>query len=136
MIPNMRAWDKELKKMFYAKVEPCEDGLKYVFEQKLVDKNPTYMWGSSLPDKNGREIFQGDIVRTLYGTGIVKYGDYEFSSCDETECVRHGWYVDVIFNNYVKNTGYELRIYKEKRYGVEVINNIYENPEWNEEQRS
>lgn len=67
-------------------------------------------------DANGREIFEGDIVQRwsngyLIGSGVVRWGVYNFSHCDEYSCEHYGWYIDFVVGGYMRtNTGYPLWI--------------------------
>lgn len=72
---------------------------------------------TGLTDKNGKKIFEGDILATkLFGEhidkGVVRYGNYNCSCCDGV----YGWYVD----------GGDIRDAEEIG---EVIGNIHDNPE-------
>lgn len=72
---------------------------------------------TGLTDKNGKKIFEGDILAAkLFGNhidkGVVRYGQYNCSCCDGV----YGWYVD----------GGDIRDAEEL---CEVIGNIHDNPE-------
>lgn len=85
---------------------------------------------TGLTDKNGKKIFEGDILEyTSYtGTGI-KEVKRAVVFWDE-----HRWSYKVIYNNrwtaQWNNNGYTCDVYKEvvAKYG-EVIGNIHDNPE-------
>lgn len=92
---------------------------------------------TGLKDKNGRLIYEGDIVRVknIYLTnnnfqGKVCYGHFYFSACEEYTCRRLGYFIKVAWSAYVKNTGFALG---EEEREYEVIGNIHENPDLLEE---
>ena len=131
MIPKFRAWIKEEKKM----LEPddilnisfkrCElvPNFNFEFEKEEYDLfDLELMQSTGIEDKNGKEIFEGDIVTDGDVTSDIKYhqtlgfymiGKYGFS-------VPFGQGVDVEYFE-------EFADHVSKTF--EVVGNIYENPE-------
>lgn len=111
MIPRYRAWDKETKSM---------NGMAEIYRNRNQeielhprDENIILMQSTGLRDKNGKEIFEGDIVDSEGGftTGVV-----EFRS-------DLGMFVSTL----IKYNNFEQLC---NAHGlVKVIGNIYENPE-------
>ena len=82
------------------------------YGQIIVDKETVGQF-TGLHDKNGKEIYEGDITDDGYNNiGVVKYGNYNCSCCEGV----YGWYVD----------GGDIR---SAECFLKVIGNIYENPE-------
>lgn len=129
-VPKFRAWDKISKKMF--PVMMIDFGQSYVMIEEINGlwcerdfDEIELMRPTGLKDKNGKEIFEGDIVKYKYKkctfTDIATYSKFYafFGLKDDTG--------DLIcsFDWLLENVGKD---------GFEVIGNIYENPELLEEE--
>lgn len=87
---------------------------------------------TGLKDKNGRLIFENDIVKDLFSdtAAPIRYGSYQ--SCFDSTKVEHvGFYVDwsgKYNKNYRKDLGYWIHM-----VDAEIIGNAFDNPELLEE---
>jgi len=81
--------------------------------------NLIFMQFTGLLDKNGREIYEGDIVK----------GDV-FEGMKRTEWIGYVWYrcLDFVARQDLSADKYNYT-YKEFNSGFEVIGNVYENPD-------
>lgn len=132
MIPKYRAWDKEQKCWIkIAALNFDEDGEMWYLAPAMDDFNPVYyenelgktwelMQSTGFKDKNGTEIFVGDIV--IHTQKSINYGD-----------VYHNDYAEVFQQ---QNGAYRIRgkhIYEMDAYcnrkRLEVVGNIFENVE-------
>lgn len=122
MIPNYRAWDKEDKRMSYGEIEYYDDSFGVRFDHFCVgaDFEVEFMQSTGAKDKNGAEIYEDDIVSVTNhpfqkhknGVGMEIEGNY-----------RVNWNKGGL--NWLAGNLYLARL---KPY-IEVIGNIYENPE-------
>lgn len=117
MIPKFRAWHKKEKKVYlvakidfgFLKVICYEEGSALI--TKEFDFNDIILMQSTgLKDKNGKEIFEGDIVKGHNKANICKVKFFMGG-------FRFGW----------KTFGGILAENMDEEW--EVIGNIYENPE-------
>ena len=127
MIPKFRAWDRTRNEMNYrVMVGNCDTDdenwtcpIIWIEEKKdwlHFDDYECIMQSTGLVDKEGKEVFEGDIlhhqIQTEY-TFIVKY-----------DKDKGRWYGDGLSRTYRINITKEFLPYYYK-----VIGNIYENPE-------
>lgn len=124
MRPEFRAWTEEGKTMYYD-VYPFKDGtLLLNYDGFAFDEVPAsdfiLMQSTGLLDKNGSEIFEGDIVK-------YKSGCYTYTEEVAYNKIFAGFGVkdanaNIILTFWVLAENVDL-------YSLEVIGNIYENPE-------
>ena len=81
-----------------------------------------------MKDKNGKLIWENDIVKDLFSDACaqIKYGGYQ--SCFDSTKVEHiGFYVDWsgrYSKRYRKDLGYWINM-----VDAEVVGNVFDNPE-------
>lgn len=120
MIPKFRAWHNELCRMMsisdmWFNVDSLgEIGLNDAVMNDYITVSPNeinLMQSTGLKDKNGKEIFEGDVVSIdtdEFDLLFVKYESGIYWLMDDEECVEH-------LSDYYKY--------------VSIVGNIYENPE-------
>ena len=83
---------------------------------------------TGLTDKNGKKIFEGDIVHYLcsHVVALVKFGEYKDIDADNKK--SFGYYVQYREDEKTITENMDLSE-SDKEYGCEVIGNIYDNPE-------
>ncbi|VPG55055.1 YopX protein [Streptococcus pneumoniae] len=136
MIPKYRAWDKARNEMNYkVMVGNCDTDdenwtcpIIWIEEKKdwlHFDDYDSIMQSTGLKDKNGKEIFEGDIVRTTRFLGradeIGGFYEYEKDYVGVVKVLEGSWVID---------TGsVAVRLWSEIDES-EVLGNIYENLEF------
>lgn len=129
MIPRYRAWDKNLKTMYEVDdIMSIDFGKSEISVMTLFFERTNYykfddivlMQSTGLKDENGKEIFEGDIVKVTDGDERTNFPDGGIG----TICGLDGifmWYIDGQVHNGLFDISQE--------YYIEVVGNIYENPE-------
>ena len=118
--PKYKYWDGELKQMCDVRAIVWHNNMIAnieVFDSKTMFRNPNMFYGhalleyTGLKDKNGKEIWEGDIVLDHYGADP-----------------QRKW--QIVYENaqFQIQTKY-LMCYLHTADCLEVIGNIYENPE-------
>ncbi|VOF58666.1 YopX protein [Streptococcus pneumoniae] len=141
MTPRYRAWIKTEKRMFFSDdilaidYENKEIVTQQVyFENGLLDDRDIYcydfdeielMQSTGLKDKNGKEIFEGDIVRTTRFLGradeIGGFYEYDKEFIGIVKQLEGSWVID---------TGSDAVCLWTEIEENEIIGNIYENKEF------
>lgn len=141
MIPKFRAWIKTEKRMFFSDDILAIDyeneeivTQQIYFENGLPDDRDIYcynpdeielMQSTGLKDKNGKEIFEGDIVRTTRFLGradeIGGFYEYDKEFIGIVKQLEGSWVID---------TGSDAVCLWTEIEENEIIGNIYENKEF------
>lgn len=124
MIPKFRAWDKVVKEM--AQVNALvldEQVVKVTYKNGNVAKEDMkeyeLMQSTGLKDKNGKEIFEGDILGIETDEGILNVNVFWDS--------KHALFM---FESKIHNEKELLaELVEDNTYPFEIIGNIYENKE-------
>ena len=134
MITKFRAWIKEAKEVrpVYAIVFVS----KKVWVEEPNDNNTVgslgfddviLMQSTGLKDKNGREIFEGDLITsTGVFNSVVRQGKWEYEEDFGAKSKSIGFYID---SSYEDNPWCEPFRYTDIHSNYEVVGNIYENPD-------
>ncbi len=135
MIPRYRAWDKTRNEMNYrVMVGNCDTDdenwtcpIIWIEERQdwlHFDDYDSIMQSTGLFDKNGKEIFEGDIVRTTRFLGradeIGGFYEYEKDYLGVVKVLEGSWVID---------TGSDAVNLWSEIDENEVLGNIYENLE-------
>jgi len=117
---KFRSWDKDNKKMIRS---PYDADFNVIKEGEFIGERFIIMLYTGLEDKNGKEIYEGDIVRWKEEKWNRDYPPtYTEYSCLQEVIYERGeggagrGAIGFMFNGAIKD--------------IEVIGNIYENPDY------
>lgn len=126
---KFRVWDKKENKMNFTDNATIKQGEAIFFNfmipwrKNIFSNEWELMQYTGLNDRSGKEIYEGDIVRTFNGIGLVKWSS------------RGGSFIWDINNGASgiltgENGTYIIDAFRDSKNGneVKVIGNIYENP--------
>lgn len=129
MIPRFRAWDGGSLCRMYSPEEVwiCDGGIWVIDEDSwngslILNNDLNLMQSTGLTDKNGKEIFEGDVVTDGHTMGDIKnHSTLGFYMVDDNG--RERFFSDgATIEDFEEDVETAARIF-------EVIGNIYENPE-------
>lgn len=130
MIPKYRAWDKEIKMMIEISLIDFEKHVirgthwKFGETESIKFNDIALMQSTGLKDKNGREIFEGDIVKRYRSPFFKAKWEYQIETVIKEEASL------LLGREYGKNFGtIPFNSPFAQSFLLEVIGNIYENPE-------
>ena len=125
MIPKYRVWDVVKKSMGEVQAIVYSEEKIYPIYSEIIRRyipfnEATLMQSTGLVDKNGKEVFEGDIVKVTDGDERTDFSDGGIGTiCGLDELYM--WYID----GQVQNGLFDIN----QEYYIDVIGNIYQNPE-------
>lgn len=129
---RFRVWDNHIRKFIEHRQKDKLIKRQFGFGTRktliLTQQQFTFLEYTGLTDKNGREIYEGDIVRLINATGFTSLAEVKNNDgCFDVEFQKGLAVFDGVHHQYTKYRDY-VKVYV-ANHAIEIIGNIYENPE-------
>ncbi|HFD0491427.1 YopX family protein [Enterococcus faecium] len=129
MIPKFRAWYTPFKGKTIGQEMKYGQAGRLITHAEMASDKYVLMQSTGLKDKNGVEIFEGDVVSVSVRNGF----DYlDNKVCVVKNSIGHSGLVCATVDEDLEYRIFNTELFEE--YTYEVIGNIYENSELLEEQ--
>lgn len=128
---KFRIFDTELNKMIYGenKIEIFDDMIGFRFQQHFEADIPIVMQYTGLKDKNGKEIYEGDVLKgNSFATSMLKGWGADIEQQFEVYEIRYDEASFKTFNNKGEWVAILNHHVSSKVKDLEVIGTIYEHP--------
>ncbi len=128
---KFRVWDKRETKGMYTK-EMLYDAESHTYWRDFLNYPHAYVLTqfTGLLDKNGKEVYEGDVVKVSWTRGTPS-DEGKFFFVDETKRIPEEQICSIVF----ENGKFEFKPHCRLHYlthvskNCEIIGNIFENPE-------
>lgn len=128
---KFRAWDKRLTIMRTIFLLNSK-GIPLDVSPQRVNKELELMQYTGLKDKNGKDIYEGDILKDTYAAGysiyVVKFGPFDNGEDYEDNESGNGWFTEETAHYHEYTTEKRIHAVRDNMNDYNIVGNIYENP--------